>query len=305
MKIDLLGSTSVLQQLLGKPTVENQARASKPPEFEALLGELRPNGKESLIKSALEGEASGSPNSSIVVEQGPMARYSFKAPELLTQELLPKQIEAPKEAPSQESVKTPTVLKVRRVGAHDDLVYAPKAERMERVSQLVESAGSSHGVDPTLGMAVVSVESAFDPNALSSDGHFSKGLFQLLDSTAKTVMDREKLGGDYIPYEPEQNVDLGVRYLRYLHDFFSKSTALPNGQRSFPTANSSNLEKLAVAAFNAGEGRVTASQHQAAKAGEDPTNYNHVEKYLPKSTQEYVNKVLAARGQFTSEASGS
>jgi len=59
------------------------------------------------------------------------------------------------------------------------------------------------------------------------------------------------------------------------------------------------LEKLAVAAFNAGEGRVAASQSAAVKAGEDPSQFADVARYLPESTQEYVLKVMKEKEQFS------
>ncbi|MCB0329084.1 MAG: transglycosylase SLT domain-containing protein [Bdellovibrionales bacterium] len=298
MKVDFLGPTRVLQQLLGTPTFENQARPAKAPEFAELIGQLDPNQIESPGKTAENRAPAESESASILTDKGPLARYSFDLPELMTPQLLPREVPSIEDKSVDQGVKTPTVLKVRRIGEHDDLVFAPKKERVERVGEMVKTAGSSHGIDPKLGMAVVAVESSFDPNALSADGHFSKGLFQLLDSTANTIIEREGLAEQYSPYEPAQNVDLGVRYLRYLHDLFTKPTTLANGSTVYPTANSSSLEKLAVAAFNAGEGRVAASQEAAKGAGMDPGNYEHVSQYLPESTQEYVQKVLRAKRDF-------
>jgi membrane-bound lytic murein transglycosylase MltF len=63
------------------------------------------------------------------------------------------------------------------------------------------------------------------------------------------------------------------------------------------------LEKLAVAAFNAGEGRVAAAQGRTEKAGGDPASYGDVAVYLPKTTQEYVDRVLRFKSTFEREAS--
>lgn len=166
--------------------------------------------------------------------------------------------------------------------------------------KMIEQAGIRHGVDPMISMSVAAIESSFNPTAISSDGHYSKGLFQLLDSTGKDQMGRLGLERDYDPFNPDLNTDLGVGYLRYLLDTFSSRTQVSDNISSTPAANSSELEKLAVAAFNAGEGRVASAQQRAAKAGRDASSYQQVEAYLPESTQEYVQKVLRARGDFES-----
>ncbi|MCB0355331.1 MAG: lytic transglycosylase domain-containing protein, partial [Bdellovibrionales bacterium] len=181
--------------------------------------------------------------------------------------------------------------------------------RADVVRDMLGQIGEKHGVDPLLGLAVANAESAFNPNAVSSDGHFSKGLFQLLDSTAKHIMEKEGMEEEYTPFDPEQNADIGVRYLRYLHDLFNEETELPNNMITYPAANSSSLEKLAVAAFNAGEGRVASAQDRAARAGLDPREFENIEGYLPKTTQEYVQRVMAFKldeegatiGQFGDE----
>lgn len=174
-------------------------------------------------------------------------------------------------------------------------------ERANRVLKLVGAAGAKHGIDPALGMAIVKAESSFNPKAVSSDGFHSKGLMQLLDSTGKTLLSKIGLDAKYDPFNPNQNVDLGVGYLRYLHDIFSEKTKLPNEAITTQAANSSSLEKFAVAAFNAGEGRVASAQERAAKEGKNPALYEDVAPYLPETTQQYVNRV----GEFKDSFEGS
>ena len=50
---------------------------------------------------------------------------------------------------------------------------------------------------------------------------------------------------------------------------------------------------FAIAAFNAGEGRVARAQARAAAAGRDPTSFGDVRPYLPHITQAYVHRVVA------------
>jgi soluble lytic murein transglycosylase-like protein len=93
-------------------------------------------------------------------------------------------------------------------------------------------------------------------------------------------------------------MELGVKHLRKLHDFFSSSTELTSNLATVPAANSASLEKLAVAAFNAGEGRVASAQDRAQRAGKDPADYAQVAPYLPDSTQEYVERVMLRKEQY-------
>jgi len=169
---------------------------------------------------------------------------------------------------------------------------------MAEVKSIVANAGKKHAIDPALGMAVVANESSFDPYAISSDGFNSKGLFQLLDTTGKDMIERLDVRARYNPFNPHMNVELGIGYLRYLHDIFNAETELPNKMKTQIAANSSSLEKLAVAAFNAGEGRVASAQARAEKAGKDPGIYENIRSYLPEITQQYVDRVMASRGAF-------
>lgn len=302
MKVNYQGTVRPLQKFMMGPAVENKQRQSEDTSFTRVLGDLHPKSLETNNKVQKEPLALSQAVEAKPLTKEPMGHYSFQAPDFLTQDLSPSTVEMPKITENDASgVKSPTLLSVKRLSKSEDSavnVYAPKKERVAQVETLINQAGAQHGIDPSLGMAVVSVESAFNPKALSSDGHFSKGLFQLLDSTAETIIKRDGLEDSYSPYEASQNVDLGVRYLRYLHDLFTKETTLSNGMKVHPTANSTDLEKLAVAAFNAGEGRVAASQSAAIKAGEDPSVFSNVLRYLPESTQEYVSKVMQEKKQF-------
>jgi soluble lytic murein transglycosylase-like protein len=175
----------------------------------------------------------------------------------------------------------------------------PQLGEKEIISRL-SLASQKAGLDPSLAMAVVKAESGFNVRAVSADGHYSKGLFQLLDTTGKHLLSRAEspTGQDYDPFDPDLNIQLGTSYLRYLHDIFRTPTQLPNARSTKTAADDKSLEQLAVAAFNAGEGRVAAAQHRSEQAGKDPAHYDNVAPFLPRSTREYVARVVRGKRLF-------
>jgi len=94
------------------------------------------------------------------------------------------------------------------------------------VDKLVREAAERHHVDPALVRAVIETESNWNPRAHSRKG--AGGLMQLIPTTA------QRYGANDL-YNPEQNIDAGVRHLKMLLERY-------NG----------NLD-LALAAYNAGE----------------------------------------------------
>lgn len=131
---------------------------------------------------------------------------------------------------------------------------------------LIQTASAKYGVPVDLIKAVIDTESSFNPNVVSSAG--AKGLMQLMDGTASGL-------GVSDPFDPAQSIDGGVRYLSYQLNRF-------DGQ-----------EKLALAAYNAGPGRV-------AKLGVS-TDQELLQNLtqLPKETQSYITKIERARAQYT------
>lgn len=186
---------------------------------------------------------------------------------------------------------TPFVIKSDRISIRE----AGPQDIRDFVTGLVDDAAKRFELDSALGLAIIETESSFDPKAVSSDGHKSKGLFQLLDSTGKEVLERSELSRSYDPYDPSLNVELGMRHLKRLIDIFASDTKLTNKISTFGASDEHSREKLAIAAFNAGEGRVAWAQKQAKRQGDDPGHFASVKPFLPDTTRNYVDKVIASR----------
>lgn len=123
---------------------------------------------------------------------------------------------------------------------------------------------TDEGLPPQLAW-IAEVESSFDPEARSSAG--ARGLFQFMPGTA------EQFGLDVTASDertvPEKCARAAARYLAQLHRRFGNWT-------------------LALAAYNAGEGRVgrLLRKHRAL-------TFDEIAVYLPAETQVYVPKVMA------------
>jgi Transglycosylase SLT domain/Sel1 repeat len=109
------------------------------------------------------------------------------------------------------------------------LAHPPSATDREGVEQVVATLAPRYGLDPAMVLAVIRVESGFDPKAVSPKG--AQGLMQLIPATASRFGVRD-------PFDPLQSLQGGMAYLRWLLRRF-------RGDLS-----------LALAGYNAGEGAV-------------------------------------------------
>ena len=205
------------------------------------------------------------------------------------------------EAPEAPVIKSLERVSVRMPSAS---IKSPVNYKQSEIESIISTAGRYHGIDPTLSKAVAQAESSFRTDAVSKDGHASKGIFQLLDSTAKDLVGRFNFKEQYDPFDPAQNAYLGVGYLRRLHDIFSTETNLGSNLKTVPVNSADDLEKVALAAFNAGEGNVASAQRAVERSGKDPTKFENIAAYLPPSTRAYVDRVTQFREQFARAEGG-
>ena len=122
------------------------------------------------------------------------------------------------------------------------------------VDELIVSTAERHSIDPDLVRAIVKVESNFNPAAISRKG--ATGLMQLMPATAR----RFGVGNRF---DPEENLDGGVRYLKHLLWLYGGNLV------------------LSLAAYNAGENAVA--------------RYGGIPPYP--ETRRYVRKVSSLYGR--------
>lgn len=145
----------------------------------------------------------------------------------------------------------------QRAYAQEARLYAaakaslPAFETPGTFDALIQKTAAQYDVDPVLVTAVVRHESSFNPHATSRVG--AAGLMQLMPATAREL-------GVTDAYDPVQNVDGGVRYLKRMLERYDGDV------------------KLALAAYNAGPGNVD--------------RYGGVPPF--DETQRYIAKVLSS-----------
>jgi len=114
---------------------------------------------------------------------------------------------------------------------------------------------------------------------------------------------RQRIGRGTVVRPPgTDDVALGVGYLRYLQDLFGRQARLAPGLETAAVRDADERRLFAVAAFNAGEGRVARAQAHAAATGGDPTRFADVRHFLPSVTQGYVERVVAYARQEPPQA---
>jgi hypothetical protein len=148
----------------------------------------------------------------------------------------------------------------------------------EDVDRLVQQAATHSKVDPKLVHAIIQTESEYNPNAVSNKG--AMGLMQLIPATA------ERFGVEN-PFDPKQNIEGGVSYLRHLLDLFGGDVTL--SLAAYNAGENSVLRSGGVPAFNEtrnyvrkvsnlyGSPAVPNGEEQKAKEPPKPPIYRYVD----------------------------
>jgi soluble lytic murein transglycosylase-like protein len=151
--------------------------------------------------------------------------------------------------PSIPKAKYVLILKEKRI------IFQPDID-VNRYDQIIRRAADKFKIDSALIKAIIKAESNFNHQAVSRVG--ARGLMQLMPATASALQVEDA-------FHPENNIEGGARYLRYLL----------NNYRG-------NLS-LTLAAYNAGEGTVARYN-------------NNVPPF--RETQNYINRVLSYYRDF-------
>src|SRR3954463_16152339 len=148
-----------------------------------------------------------------------------------------------------------------------------------RHEDIIRQQAQDKGLDPSLIAGVIYVESRFRDQTSHAG---AKGLMQILPSTADYIA--SKSGGTAFEQgdlaTPQINIAYGSGYLRYLLQHYHGN------------------ELLAIAAYNAGEGKVDEWYRDASARGEDFDAATHIPFA---ETRNYVGSVLEVRARYRQE----
>lgn len=129
-----------------------------------------------------------------------------------------------------------------------------------KYNEIIVAAAKKFDVDAALVSAVIKAESDYNPRTVSNKG--ARGLMQLMPATAKRF-------GVTNPFDPEENIHAGTRYLRWLLETFDGNA------------------DLAVAAYNAGEGNVW--KYEGVPPFRETVNYiSRIAKHIRRAIEEEV-----------------
>jgi soluble lytic murein transglycosylase-like protein len=136
------------------------------------------------------------------------------------------------------------------------------------IDNFIIESGKRNSVDPVLLYAIMHQESTFKQGAISPKG--ARGLMQLMPPTAR------RFGVKNI-FDPQQNIEGGARYMRFLLDLFKDVN-------------------LALAGYNAGEGAVMKYGHRVPP-------YRETQEYVRRIGRRYglIRDPLAARANFMTD----
>ena len=186
---------------------------------------VRQRGEDSTVVANLNGFSG---NTVFKLAQVLPDKYVTRELSLFTDAWLPE-IDEPKNGNSKPKAKKATSIFFAEMSRINGAIRKEFFEETIPYGDIIHEKAAKYDVDPALVAAVIEQESRFQKRAKSPVG--ARGLMQLMPRTGRWMGARDL-------YDPEQNIDAGVKYIKYLERRF-------NGDR-----------KLIIAAYNGGEGNV-------------------------------------------------
>jgi membrane-bound lytic murein transglycosylase C len=173
-------------------------------------------------------------------------------------------------------------------------------KQADKYRAVVARVSQQYKVSPSLALAVIKVESNFNPFAVSPAPAY--GMMQLVPTSGGREAYRRVKGVDGVPtreylFDAENNIELGTAYLGVL-----------THEQLAGVANPVAREYCVIAGYNTGPGNVMkafakdrATALNAVNGMQPPAVYERLRTQLPyQETRQYVVKVVQARKQFVS-----
>jgi hypothetical protein len=197
---------------------------------------------------------------------------AFRAPSAMAESLDSDEALTPFEVRAWTRLSFPSESSLTRseIARHLKKQMELNSKAIDRLAGQIEELCRQHRFDPAFVLAVIAVESDFEPRAVSPVG--ARGLMQIMPATALVVADRYDLKyfGASDLFDPWVNLRIGVQYLEELRGQFS------------------SIVPYFLAAYNIGPARLNQLLNQKG--------------FKPRGLKKYVDDVLKALGRFRATA---
>jgi len=158
----------------------------------------------------------------------------------------------------------------RRTGKYDNMMAPMTRYQISPYDDMVKKYSKEIGWDWRLVSALIYQESKFNSHIISSGG--AVGLMQVKESTAR------KHGVSNV-YNPEMNIKAGTRVLGTLYRIYAAKGI-----------KGADLVQITLAAYNAGDGRMSQCMAVAKSEGKDPRSWSDISEILPLMRGGYSNE---------------
>ncbi len=172
-------------------------------------------------------------------------------------------------------------------------------KRAENYVPMIEQYSEKNELDPTLVMALIHTESAFNPKAFSRrpDGTpMACGLMQIIPSQAgrdahKALFGTDKIVESEYLFDPENNLRMGTWYLKWLSKWWNNYEKKNFGKTSSVIKN----EYYAISSYNQGMGTILNKAYKSHNLIDKSEQETYIvlttEKNVPKEGRDYLERV--------------